>query len=371
MEKTQFIINDFLLFEEFCNLRCDYCGGFYPTEYLFKRRQNRLIYPEVWDSIRRANKTLEKILDKTPKVSQLFELASKTLEEQDKYFEYPILKLSGGEIFLVKETMDFIKSMSERFKAVQVLTNGTLLKESHIGDIAELGNVYIQLSLDGHTLETNKTRTKKAGILKKVLRNVELIQEKNMPLEINCVLTKHNIDYLTEFISYMSQYPDIVVFPRTVRGKPAEMLSPENFTIEKFKSLINADYKALPPKEYMKRLFSLILHEKRNWKCHVPSFVLGTDMYGNVSRCTLCSNSTKLTNILEPDKEFLLKLEGKTYHNPTKEYSSCPDNCIVHYEMLNLYVEGRIGEEELTKIPVFRVGGVIEKIKEIKKDLLR
>lgn len=370
MERAQFIINDFLLFEEFCNLRCDYCGGFYPTEYIFKRKQDRLIYPESWDSIRRANKTLEGILDKTPKISQLFELASKTLEEQNKYFEYPILKLSGGEIFLVKEIMDFVKLMSKRFKAVQLLTNGTLLREAHIRDIAELGNVYIQLSLDGHTLETNRARTKKKGILEKVLRNVEIIQENNMPLEINCVSTKYNIDHLTEFISYMSQYPDIVVFPRTVRGKPAEMLSPETFSMEKFKALIDADYSALPPKEYMKRLFSLILHEKNNWNCYVPSFVLGTDMYGNLSRCTLCSSSTRLTNILEPDKEILSRFERKTHHNPANEYSSCPNNCIVHYEMFNLYVEDRIREEELTKIPVFRVQGVIEKIRKIKKDIL-
>jgi len=38
--------------------------------------------------------------------------------------------------------------------------------------------------------------------------------------------------------------------------------------------------------------------------------------------------------------------------------------------MMNLYTEGRITKEEMRKIPTFRMSGVMDRIDEIKNDLI-
>ncbi|MBI4980309.1 radical SAM protein [Candidatus Woesearchaeota archaeon] len=370
MEKAQFVINDFLLFEEFCNLRCDYCGGFYPTDFVFRRDGDRLVYPQRWESTRKASTTLEEMLDQTPKITQLFELASRVLEGLNDQFEYPILKLSGGEVFLIKEICDFIEHSSKRFKAVQLLTNGTLLNESSIECIAQLGNVYIQLSLDGHNLEVNRARIKREELQRKILRNIEVIQKKGLSLEINCVLTKYNTKEFSAFAEYISQYPKVVIFPRPVRGESVEILHPDESAIKQFEeSIKTVNPHVLPPSSYIDKLLSTLLHKKRAWKCYIPFFVMGTDMYGNLSRCTLCSGSTKVTNILEPDEDKLQSLKHKVSYNSDNNCISCPENCITQYEMFNLYVESMVNEEELKKVPIFRANGIIENIKEIKSSI--
>lgn len=379
VNETKFIINDFLLFEEFCNLRCDYCSGFYPSEYKFRRSADRIIYPPVWNDVRKTNKTLENLLDESPKINTLFNLATKSLDEQNIFFEHPILKISGGEIFLVRETINFIEQMSKRYRAIQLLTNGTLLKDTYIAALADLKNIYFQISLDGHTITANKARTKNQKTLDIILGNIEKIQERNIPLEINCVLTKYNTHYFSEFVSYMSQYPDVTIFPRLVRREPADVLFPKENEIENFNSYVKTyvkssevnkeKFNALPPKSYLNRVSEILLTRKRDWKCYVPFFVMGSDMYGNISSCTLCSNSTRMTNIFEPDEGMMKMLIDKNHHNPENKNINCPSACIVQYEMFNLFMDEEVSEKELLKIPTFRVSGVLESMKKIKDGL--
>ena len=47
--KSKTIYLDQRVAEEFCNFRCDYCGGFYPSEYsLAKDKDNNLKVPKEW-----------------------------------------------------------------------------------------------------------------------------------------------------------------------------------------------------------------------------------------------------------------------------------------------------------------------------------
>ena len=61
MEKQRAIYLDQRIAEEFCNFCCEYCEGFYPTEYsLLKDKEGNLHVPEEW----------YKLLKKRPKKVQ-------------------------------------------------------------------------------------------------------------------------------------------------------------------------------------------------------------------------------------------------------------------------------------------------------------
>ena len=368
MEKRQFVINDMLLFEEFCNQRCDYCGGFYPTEYRFRREGDQLIMPPSWEEVRVANSVLRSNLSSPPTIPQLFDVTRRALEAGRRFFEYPILKLSGGEVFIVRETMDFIEELSTDFDAIQVLTNGTYLTEPVVDRIARLGNVYMQISLDGSSLATNLARNKNPRVLGRILDGLDLLQKRQVPVEINCVLTRHNTAEFASFVDYLSQYDSLVVFPRPVRGEPARTLFPDRNQIEAFSEQVDSmDGGVLPPRPYMDRLIYILLNRRRAWDCYIPFFVVGTDMYGNLSMCTLCSNSSRLVGMLEVQSDpFVDSLGQNTYYDPNSKYACCPSGCIVQYEMFNLYVDGEVDDRDLLHVPTFRMRGVLDRTREIK-----
>ena len=65
--------------------------------------------------------------------------------------------LTGGEIFLRKDTMDIIRKFKENNISVKMATNAALLNDRQIDCLAEMLNPYIdgmQISLDGATHET-------------------------------------------------------------------------------------------------------------------------------------------------------------------------------------------------------------------------
>ena len=56
-------------------------------------------------------------------------------------------------------------------------------------------------------------------------------------------------------------------------------------------------------------------------------------------------------------------------YKPNNNYQLC-DYCIIQYEMLNLYVDGIISEEELKKMPSLNNNDIIMHIKHIKNDIM-
>lgn len=373
--KPKFVFNDQRILDEFCNSKCKYCSGFYPSEYsLGFNADQTLKMPDCWRLKIAQNKEVPEKIPQNPKISDFFKLGKQVLTETDKIFDYKILKLSGGEIFLYDGTVDFIKSIHKNYTAIQILTNAMALTQKKIVELSKLGNVYFQISLDGIDGKTNFARNENDIIVKRILENAKCILENGMGLEINCVLTKYNTGDLRKILEYFKDYDNLVIVPRPVRGEPRSVLDFNKKQIENFKEVVINDYdlykKILPPKEYLKRLINVMEKGNRTDNCYVPFFVIGSDNYGNINTCTRADDLPPIGNIFEEASKIQQTFQSNKNYDPKSRPSPC-SYCIIQYEMMNLYVEDLVSREEMQKIPTFKMNGVMKRVDEIKENLIK
>ncbi|MGR3218791.1 MAG: radical SAM protein [Candidatus Anammoxibacter sp.] len=308
-----------------------------------------------------------------PKISDFFNLGRDVLSEVDKVFDYKILKLSGGEIFLYDDIVNFIKSINKNYTAIQLLTNSLALTSEKIDQLAKLYNVYFQISLDGVSGKSNFARNGSNIIVKKVLEKIKHILKSGMGLEINCVLTKYNIDSFEEMLKHFKGYRDFVVVPRPVRYEPKDILNFNKDQLQTFKNVVIVQYELysdiLPPKKYIERLVYIMEHGHKNWNCYVPFYVLGVNNYGDMNTCTCTDDLPILGNIFDSSKSIDRIFKNNKNYIPASKPKPC-SYCIIQYEMMNLYTEGLIDNSEMQKIPSFTIPAVMERVEEIKKKLI-
>lgn len=373
--KQRFVFNDQLILDEFCNLKCKYCGGFFPSEFELRHDSTGKIFmPESWKKEISGNDYLSSRISSRPVVGDFFDLANDVLSEIDSIADFKILKISGGEIFLYKDIVNFVKKIHKNYTAIQLLTNGLALSSDKIRELGKLGNVYFQISLDGVTAVTNYARSNEEQILKKILKSIELILAQGMGLEINCVLTKYNTGQFEEMLKcFNDSSSNLVIVPRPVRGQPKDSLNFDKQQVIDFEKIVIEKYdhysKILPAKQYMERLVFLMKNGVRNWNCYVPFYVLGVNNYGDVSTCTCAGDLPKIGSIFSGKKKICDNIGSLKNYNPSIRYKPC-SYCITQYEMFNLYTDGLISEADMLKIPSFRIQGVMDRVNLIKESLV-
>jgi MoaA/NifB/PqqE/SkfB family radical SAM enzyme len=111
------------------------------------------------------------------------------------------LTLSGGEPFLHPQINDILKYAHHEFEYTTVLSNGTNINNENVECIKEIikekGFFPMQVSLDAIDPGTNnKTR----GMTKKVLKNLEILNEANISLTIAIVVTSQNVEQVIQTI---------------------------------------------------------------------------------------------------------------------------------------------------------------------------
>lgn len=372
--KSKLVFNDQRIFDEFCNSKCKYCSGFYPSEFSFTFNSDQTLkIPDCWRTKILSNKELSKRIPLSPKISDFFKLGKKVLRETNKIMDYKILKLSGGEIFLYPDLVTFIKSIHKDYAAIQLLTNAMAVTPGKIKQLSKLGNVYFQISLDGIDENTNFARNSNNLVVKKILENVNYILENGMALEINCVLTKHNTGSFKKILEYFKDYKNFVIVPRPVRGEPKSILDFDKKQIYDFEKIVINQYdnyeSILPPKKYIERLISVMKNGYRGLNCYVPFYVIGSDNYGNINTCTRADDLPSIGNIFTDPMRIAKTVKNRENYNPYSRPGPC-SYCIIQYEMMNLYTEGSINKKDMQKIPSFRIPGVMERVDVIKKNLI-
>ncbi len=372
--KAEFVFNDQRIFDEFCNSRCKYCGGFYPSEFRLNFNDDKTLkMPVCWQKRIRDNQNLSKRIPWRPKISDFFNLGKEVLAAVGKIADYKILKLSGGEIFLYDDIVGFIESINKNYAAIQLLTNGVALTPKKIDRLAALGNVYFQISLDGVSGKTNFARNGNDTAVEKILGNIKQILKNNIGLEINCVLTKYNTNSFEIMLRYFKGAKNFVLVPRPVRGGPRTILDFSDDQLQDFKKLVIGKYDLysdiLPPKEYLERLIDVMENGRRNWNCYVPFYVMGVDNYGDIGACTRTDDLPMIGNIFDNSRKIDKIFKSNKNYAPASKPEPC-SYCIIQYEMMNLYTEGIIGQKEMEKIPSFKIPGVMARVDEIRKRLI-
>lgn len=112
------------------------------------------------------------------------------------------INLTGGEIFLRKDTLDIIEIFKKNNVAVRLATNASLLDDQKISKLADLFNPYtdmVQISLDGATSETFK-KIRRTDTFDKIISNIKKLT--NSGVTVNVAYTVNNINNKEVFDAY-------------------------------------------------------------------------------------------------------------------------------------------------------------------------
>ena len=342
------LINDFVIKEDMCNLACDYCMTS-NWNFLKEKRTAR-------ERSSSANTNRAEPLDYLDN-RLLRQSIDSTLDSYDKYFNAPILKISGGEIFLIRNIAKLVARESTRYDAVQILTNGTLLESAVLDELKGLGNVSFQVSLDGHTPRMNRLRTRSDRLHDRLLTNIDSIAANHFPLEIYCVITKQNVEELPSFLDYLScKFGSAVcLIPFPARHASGEPFLPEKHQLWTFEKIL-ADYDKyrdiLPSDRYLKLIYDHLLNnEKRSIRCYVPFIMMQSFEDGSVTPCPY--NWVQQSGNLVSDPVSLCGSYGVStmYHMRTTKQPWAPfcKTCHTDSILFSLYFDGAISLHELVR----------------------
>ncbi|MDR3554284.1 MAG: mycofactocin radical SAM maturase [Syntrophobacteraceae bacterium] len=109
------------------------------------------------------------------------------------------LNIGGGEPFARPDFLELMDYAHQKDMVTCISTNGTLI-DREVARRLDHGLVYIQVSLDGATPESNDG-VRGRGSYKKALRSLEFLRQRNVAASINTVLTRLNfleLDKLTQ-----------------------------------------------------------------------------------------------------------------------------------------------------------------------------
>lgn len=165
-----------------CNLRCFYCMPEEGIEYI--DRQQLLTYEEMHRIVR--------------------VLVPLGIEK---------IRLTGGEPFLRRDFMDFLRSIHDipGLQQINLTTNGTLT-EQHVPELKKLGIHSVNLSIDTLDRERFHQITRRDS-LPKVLATFDALLDAKIPTKLNAVVMDgRNIEDILPMVELTARYPVSVRF---------------------------------------------------------------------------------------------------------------------------------------------------------------
>jgi len=161
----------------------------------------------IWNLVRRCNlmcKHCYSISADTDFPNELNTQQVFDVMDDLKAFKVPVLILSGGEPLLRPD----IYEIAYRSKAMgfytALSTNGTLIDESNIDKIADVGFDYLGISIDGIE-ETHDTFRRKEGCFNESMHALRLCRDKDIKVGVRFTMTKDNAEELPLLLDLMKE----------------------------------------------------------------------------------------------------------------------------------------------------------------------
>ncbi|GAA3915646.1 heme d1 biosynthesis radical SAM protein NirJ [Litoribacillus peritrichatus] len=162
----------------------------------------------IWNLIRRCNLTCKHCYSISADIDFKGELSTQEVyDTMDnlKAFKVPVLILSGGEPLLRPDIFDISKRAKAMGFYVGLSSNGTLITEENIEQIAEVGYDYVGVSLDG-IRETHDEFRQKKGAFDESMKGIKLCQDRGIKVGIRFTLTQDNSHELPMMLDLMDEY---------------------------------------------------------------------------------------------------------------------------------------------------------------------
>jgi len=350
--KKKIVFNDFVVKPEICNFSCDYCLSNEAPKWIdMNNKSDALCYGKTTELGKKLDSVIERI---------------------DNAIDASILRISGGELFALKNITDFLLERTN-YETIQVITNGYFLTENILSELKKIPNCNIHISLDGHDLRLNGLRVKKESVQQRLLNNLNCAVEMGFHVEIGSVLSTANTAYFDEFLDYLMKYENkVTVYPFPVRGSITSKFFPSKDAVESF-SLILENYDkykgVLAHKSFIEQCVFLLEGKKKKLRCHIPALSIQSFDNGNITSCPN-SWSSMIGNVNEISKEEMWERMqndrmAKLFLQPSPKIPFCKQ-CYTSLDILNLYIEGFISDDEMVAIPLYSSDETMKRIKEYK-----
>lgn len=366
--------NDLVINEDSCNLSCQYC----LTGQSNMKDQHRLqliFQPPQRDTYAPGTELADRIDNVADRLRDRFRL--------------PLLKVTGGEIFIVRGIMDFLAQQAPKYEVLVVQTNAMLVRDEHLEQFRSWGNVVLQISLDSHLPYGNSYRTVSETQHDKLVAAVERILGSGVQTEIYTVLNDRSVTELEQFAGWLAAFDAApICFPFPVRGPDAEdfQVRPEQIAlIERFAARYDDFRAALPPRAYLNRLLRFYREGRRNFRCHLPRLVVSTFSDGVVTPCpniwftdmgNVLTGATQRTRGAavpapedapqgtDPSGATVLNRVGETplYQAllaPRPRLKAC-HGCFTPWDTLSMYFDDEITLDELCAAPTYSPAAIRE-----------
>jgi heme d1 biosynthesis radical SAM protein NirJ len=161
----------------------------------------------IWNLIRRCNLTCKHCYSISADKDFPGELSTEevfTVMDDLKAFKVPVLILSGGEPLLRADIFEISRRAKAMGFYVGLSTNGTLIDESNIGAIADIGYDYVGISIDG-LRETHDMFRRKQGAFDQSMRGIRLCREAGIKVGMRFTITMDNANELPDLLNIMEQ----------------------------------------------------------------------------------------------------------------------------------------------------------------------
>ena len=266
-----------------------------------------------------------------------------SLEQIERYFDFlkdlgvVYVSIGGGEPFLRKDLPLVIKLLRRKGFMVRLLTNGTLVNECLIKDLALAGLREVSVSLDTLDFQKQDYLCNCQGAGEKIMRSIDLFSNilpaKGRSLLINTVVSPFNIKdlpLLSQFAKRKGYYISFVPIE-------ADNSSEFTFTRDDYSWIDESyDYLIRTKKNGKSSIFnsSLFLSKSRqylkskqhNWQCDAGKLYFSINPKGELSICHRWGSKLSLSKI-SSESFFISKEFKKTRESLIKGCSGCMRPC--------------------------------------------
>lgn len=161
----------------------------------------------IWNLIRRCNLTCKHCYSISADKDFPGELSTEevfSVMDDLRAFYVPVLILSGGEPLLRPDIFEISQRAKEMGFYVGLSSNGTLINENNIEQIAAVGYDYVGISIDG-LRQTHDQFRRKQGAYDEAMHGIRLCREHGIKVGLRFTLTQDNTHELPELLQIMGQ----------------------------------------------------------------------------------------------------------------------------------------------------------------------
>lgn len=155
----------------------------------------------------------------------------KALIDQIYEMDNPMLVFTGGDPLEREDVFDLAEYAISKGMRVSMTPSATpnVTKEA-IQKAKEIGLARWAFSLDGHCAEVHDHFRGTSGSFNLTMKAISFIHELDLPLQINTVISRYNVDYLDEMAKLVEDLNcvlwSVFFLVPTGRGKESDMISP-------------------------------------------------------------------------------------------------------------------------------------------------